>query len=54
MQAISLAGGISPRGPKAATKLRRRGADGAWKETTAKPLDPVSADDVIYVRESLF
>jgi len=34
MQAISLAGGISPRGSESRTKLRRRGADGAWKETT--------------------
>jgi polysaccharide biosynthesis/export protein len=54
MQAISLAGGISPRGSESRTKLRRRGPDGQWKETTARPLDPVSPDDVIYVRESLF
>jgi polysaccharide export outer membrane protein len=54
MQAISVAGGITPRGSESRTKLRRRGSDGAWKESTAKPLDPVSADDVIYVRESLF
>lgn len=54
MQAISLAGGITPRGSENRTKLRRRGADGKWKETTAKPLDILSADDVIYVRESFF
>jgi len=54
MQAISLAGGITPRGSERRVKLRRLGADGKWKETNAKPLDPVAADDVVYVRESLF
>jgi polysaccharide export outer membrane protein len=54
MQAISVAGGVTPRGSERRTKLRRRGADGEWKESTAKPFDAVSADDVIYVRESLF
>jgi polysaccharide export outer membrane protein len=54
MQAISVAGGVTPRGSEKRTKLRRRGADGKWKETTAKPLEPVSPDDVIYVRESWF
>lgn len=54
MQAISLAGGITPRGSENRTKLRRRGADGKWKETSARPLDTLSADDVIYVRESFF
>jgi polysaccharide export outer membrane protein len=54
MQAISLAGGLTPRGSENRTKLRRRGADGKWKETTAKPLDVLSPDDVIYVRESIF
>ncbi len=54
MQAISVAGGISPRGSERRIKLRRKEADGGWKETAAKPLDGVAADDVIYVRESLF
>jgi polysaccharide export outer membrane protein len=54
MQAISVAGGVTPRGSERRAKLRRRGADGEWKETTANPLEPVSPDDVIYVRESLF
>jgi polysaccharide export outer membrane protein len=54
MQAISLAGGITPRGSESRAKLRRRGSDGAWTETAARQIDPVSADDVIYVRESLF
>jgi len=54
MQAISLAGGVTPRGAERAAKLRRRGADGQWKEAAARPTDPVAADDVIYIRESLF
>jgi polysaccharide export outer membrane protein len=54
MQAISMAGGVTPRGSERRAKLRRRGPDGQWKESTAKPRDPVSPNDVIYVRESLF
>jgi len=54
MQAISLAGGITPRGSESRMRLRRLGENGKWKETNAKPLDPVAADDVIYVRESFF
>ncbi len=53
-QAIALAGGITPRGSERRLQVRRRGADGKWKESTLRLLDPVSADDVIYVRESLF
>jgi polysaccharide export outer membrane protein len=54
MQAISLAGGITPRGSERNAKLRRKGAGGAWTETPARPWDPVAADDVIYIRESMF
>lgn len=54
MQAIAVAGGISPRGSERGVKIRRRGSDGTWKESSAKPMDPVSPDDVVYVRESLF
>jgi polysaccharide export outer membrane protein len=54
MQAISVAGGVTPRGSERRVKLRRPNGDGKWKETDAKPLDAVSPDDVIYVRESLF
>jgi polysaccharide export outer membrane protein len=54
MQAISVAGGVTPRGSERRAKLRRRGTDGEWKETAANPHEPVSPDDVIYVRESLF
>ena len=54
MQAISVAGGVTPRGSERAAKLRRKTADGRWNETAARPHDPVAADDVIYIRESLF
>lgn len=53
-QAIALAGGITPRGSERRLQVRRRGPDGKWKESSLRLLDPVSADDVIYVRESLF
>lgn len=54
MQAVSLAGGITPRGSERRMKLRRRGPEGEWKEFDANPRDPAGADDEIYVRESLF
>jgi polysaccharide biosynthesis/export protein len=54
MQAISTAGGVTPRGSERRAKLRSRGPDGDWKEVTARPLDRVSPNDVIYVPEALF
>ena len=54
MQAISLAGGVTPRGSERTAKLRRKGPGGSWTETAARPHDPVAADDVVYIRESLF
>jgi polysaccharide biosynthesis/export protein len=54
MQAISLAGGITPRGSENRVQLRRKGSDGKWKQGNVKLTDVVSPDDVIYVREGLF
>lgn len=54
MQAISLAGGVTPRGSERLAKLRRKRADGTWIEMPAGPTDTVSADDVVYIRESIF
>ena len=54
MQAISLSGGITPRGSERRLKLRRPGPDGQVVETDAKLQDQVKADDVIFVREALF
>jgi polysaccharide export outer membrane protein len=54
MQAISVAGGVTPRGSESRIKLRRLGPDGKWVEKDARPFDPVLPDDVVYVREALF
>lgn len=54
MQAISLAGGITPRGSQNRVQIRRRESDGKWKQSSAKLTDNVSPNDVIYVRESIF
>jgi len=54
MQALSLSGGITPRGSERRLKLRRPGSDGQVVETDAKLQDQVKADDVIFVREALF
>jgi len=54
MQAISIAGGITPRGSERRLKMRRPGPDGQVVETDAKLQDQVKADDVIFVREALF
>ena len=54
MQAISLGGGLTPRGSERRLKMRRAGKDGQVVETDAKLQDQVKADDVIFVREALF
>ena len=54
MQAISVGGGITPRGSERRVKLRRAGADGKTLEYDAKLVDVVKPDDVIFVKESLF
>jgi polysaccharide export outer membrane protein len=54
MQAISVGGGITPRGSERRVKLRRAGPDGKVIERDAKLQDTVQADDVIFVKEALF
>ena len=54
MQAISLAGGVTPRGSEKQAKLRRKRGDGTWVEVPARPTDRVAADDVVFIRESIF
>ncbi|HEY5897290.1 MAG TPA: polysaccharide biosynthesis/export family protein [Burkholderiales bacterium] len=54
MQAISVGGGITPRGSENRVKLRRKGQDGKVREYDASLIDTVKADDVIFVKESLF
>ena len=54
MQAIALGGGITPRGTERGIKISRRGDNGSVKRIDASITDSVQADDVIYVKESLF
>ena len=55
MQAISLGGGITPRGSENRIKLRRSGANGKGTvEFDVSPVTQVMPNDVIVVKESLF
>ena len=54
MQAISLGGGITPRGSENRIKLRRTAANGGTAEFDVNPVTQVMPNDVIVVKESLF
>ena len=55
MQALSVGGGMTPRGTVRGLKITRRGPDGGEsRRIDAALTDRVQPDDVIYVRESLF
>jgi polysaccharide biosynthesis/export protein len=54
MRALSLGGGLTPRGTDRGLKIHRRLPGGAVLKLDAKLTDTVRPDDVIYVRESLF
>lgn len=54
MRALSLGGGLTPRGTDRGLRIHRRLPDGALHKLDAKLTDTVQPDDVIYVRESLF
>ena len=54
MQALSLGGGLTPRGTDRGIKISRRTPDGSVGKVDAKLTDRVRPDDVIYVGESLF
>lgn len=54
MQAISLGGGITPRGSESRIKLRRTGANGGTVEFDVTPVTQVMPNDVIVVKEALF
>lgn len=54
MQALSLGGGITARGTQRGIQIKRRSGDGKTISTTAALGDEIRADDVIYVKESLF
>ncbi len=54
MQAISLGGGITPRGSENRIKLRRTGANGGTVEFDVNPVTQVMPNDVIVIKEALF
>jgi polysaccharide export outer membrane protein len=54
MQAIVRAGGITERGSEHRIELKRLEKDGQYKVIHARPGDPIQADDVIRVKESIF
>lgn len=53
MQAIALGGGINPRGTERGIQIHRKDGNGV-KKIGVRMTDEVRADDVIYVKESLF
>lgn len=54
-QALAMGGGPTPRGTELWVRLDRKGQDGKIERIGSIDLDtPVKADDVIYVRESIF
>lgn len=54
MQALAQGGGPTVRGSQNRLRLHRRDASGNLVESAARLTDPVQAEDVIYVRESIF
>lgn len=54
VQAIARAGGVTAKGSEKRIEVRRRREDGATVVARVRPTDPVEADDVIRIRESLF
>jgi polysaccharide export outer membrane protein len=54
MQAIALGGGINPRGTERGIRVHRKNGNGEVSKIDVRMTDLVRADDVIYVRESLF
>ena len=54
MQAVSLAGGVTPRGTERGIRIHRRAADGSLNDIVAGMSDSVFANDVINIPERLF
>lgn len=54
MEALAQGGGPTPRGSETRLRLSRKDANGAVQDTVPKLTDLIQANDVIYVRESLF
>jgi len=54
MQALSLGSGLTPRASERGIGIHRRMPNGKFVKLDAKLTDPILADDVVFVRESLF
>jgi polysaccharide export outer membrane protein len=54
MHALSLGGGMTPRGSDRGLSIHRRMPDGAVRKLEVKLFESVRPDDIIYVKESLF
>jgi polysaccharide export outer membrane protein len=54
VQAIAQAGGINERGSERRIQVKRRGKNGQYQDLNVKLGDPIQADDIIHVRESIF
>ncbi len=54
LQALSVGGGLTPRGTERGVRIKRRDADGNMQVLKARHDELVRVDDVIYIRESLF
>ncbi len=54
MQGILHAGGINERGSEHRIEVKRMGKDGQYQVVHIKPGDPIQADDIIRVKESIF
>jgi polysaccharide export outer membrane protein len=53
-QALAQGGGLTPRGTERKMRLERKDGSGKTVATNPRPVDLVQANDVLYVRESLF
>jgi len=54
MNALSLGGGLTVRGTSRGVRIHRKMSDGTIQKLDANLTDAVQANDVIYIRESLF
>jgi polysaccharide export outer membrane protein len=54
IQALATGGGLTAKGTQRALAIHRRGADGAIKVLEPRLDDTLIADDVLYIRESIF
>lgn len=54
MQALALGGGVTPRGTQRGIEVRRRNGDGKVEAQKSSLDTALQADDVVYVKESLF